>query len=237
MADGTPGKSRRVWTRCPFCDNVVDMPSNHLDSYNKGCRGALEDSGKTKKTVIEKMRDDAYAFTANQAIKPSVLEEILRARAAGPETRACLLDLIGKLNIKLRRQPSTAPPPPRPRVSSDEEEDDESQNQDNDRVHGKEAPDGESVDDGAAVNAPGDGGVSKKHGAASNAQNKAHDSDAVTAGLRKLEVCSPNTAQQARQRIPSMPRTPECEVKLVRSPAIDEVGLSHVKVAPNCSRH
>lgn len=237
MADGTPGKSRRIWTRCPFCQDVVDMPSNHLDSYNKGCRGALEESGERKKAVIEKMRDDAYAFTAKQAIDPLVLEEILRARAAGPEARACMMDLIGKLNIKLRQGPSVAPLPD-PRSSSDEEEDDESQNPDNDTVHGKEAPGEKSVDDGAAANAPGDGDVSKNHGgAASNAQNKTHDSEAVTAGLRKLEVCSPSTAQQAQQRTPSMPKTPKCEVKLVRSPEIDKVGLSHVKFAPNCCRH
>ena len=236
MADGTPGKSRRIWTRCPFCQDVVDMPSNHLDSYNKGCRGALEESGERKKAVMEKMRDNAYAFTAKQAIDPLVLEEILRARAAGPEARACMLDLIGKLNIKLRQGPSSAPLPDR-RSSSDEEDDDKSQNPANDTVRGKEAPGEKSADDGAAAHAPGDGDVSKNQGAASNAQNKTHDSEAVTAGLQKLEVCSPNAAQQAQQLKPSFPRTPECKVMIVRSPEIDKVGLSHVKVAPICDDH
>ena len=159
------------------------------------CAGGV---GERKKAVMEKMRDNAYAFTAKQAIDPLVLEEILRARAAGPEARACMLDLIGKLNIKLRQGPSSAPLPDR-RSSSDEEDDDKSQNPANDTVHEKEARGEKSADDGAAAHAPGDGDVSKNQGAASNAQNKTHDSEAVTAGLQKLEVCSPNAAQQAQQ--------------------------------------
>ena len=244
MADGTPGKSRRIWTRCPYCNDVVDMPSNHLDSFNKGCRRSLEESGEKKKSVIEKMRDEAYAFTAKQTIRPFDLENILRSRAAGPEARACMLDLLAKLNIKVSHKSAVAPPPVLPSSS-----DDESQKSDTER--GKEAPDRRSVDDGAAANAPGDSAasnaqgdaaVSKTHGAAPNAQgdaavSKTHDSEVVTADLRKLEVCSPNTVQQARKHKPSMPSTPKCKVHLVRSPEIDKVGLSYVTGAPKCGRH
>ena len=204
------------------------MPSNHLDSFNKGCRRSLEESGEKKKSVIEKMRDEAYAFTAKQTIRPFDLENILRSRAAGPEARACMLDLLAKLNIKVSHKSAVAPPPVLPSSS-----DDESQKTDTER--GKEAPDRRSVDDGAAANAPGDSAASNAQGDA--AVSKTHDSEVVTADLRKLEVCSPNTVQQARKHKPSMPSTPKCKVHLVRSPEIDKVGLSYVTGAPKCGRH
>ena len=103
MADTSKSavKARRIWTRCLFCSKMTDKPSNHLDSYAKGCRASLENSGSNKKDVIARMRDEAYRFTAYQAIDPAVPEKILRQYRAGKLARLCMLDILKKLNIEV----------------------------------------------------------------------------------------------------------------------------------------
>ena len=217
MADGTPGsQSRRIWTRCPFCKDVTDMPSNHLDSYNKGCRGALEESGMRKKTVMEKMRDEAYDFTFHQSVNPSVLERILRRRAAGPEARACMLDLLGELNVKLK--PSH---PPAMNISSD---DDTSQNL-NDASDAQGASIGSkasSLEEDSGIRAR----LSSLEVRSPDTTEKSKEDGAHPRGRR-----TPSSKGE-----PSTGRTPvskEFKGRPLRNPDSDKVGLSYATVAKN----
>ena len=91
-------RGRRIWTRCPFCLDMLDQPSKHFDSY-AGCRGPLEESDYTKRQVMDKMRDDAYKFTANQTIRPNVVTRVLRRHKGGNKARACISDILKKLDI------------------------------------------------------------------------------------------------------------------------------------------
>ena len=209
MADGTPGsQSRRIWTRCPFCKDVTDMPSNHLDSYNKGCRGALEESGMRKKTVMEKMRDEAYDFTFHQSVNPSVVERILRHRAAGPEARACMLDLLGELNVKLK--------PSHPPAMNSSSDDDTSQNL-NDASDAQGASTGSkasSLEEDSGIRAR----LSSLDVCSPNTTEKSQGDGAHPLGKRTL----------SSMREPSSGRTPTCKRfkgRPLRNPNSDKVGL------------
>ena len=96
---------RRIWVRCPFCWTVTNTPAAHLDARVKGCRRSLQKSGLERSAVIQRMRDEAYAFTSMQTISPTVLEKI-SARQGTTGTTGCMMELCRHLNVKVSKSAS-----------------------------------------------------------------------------------------------------------------------------------